>query len=1050
MPRKHDENDEDYDFSSSKKKEEKKVKLVDTGPPPDFKKRHLIFDSLTKIISRDYSKNRKSTVNTGDSRGTYVYTWGAGYHGQLGQKFVRGVKKYATKPRLVEMVTAIRQVSCGGLHTAAVTDSGAVMTWGDARSFQLGYQPHGFTNQAEPRIVEEIQMSHFIVQVACGQNHTVALSDKGHMLSWGLSWGHGDRQPVKTPKRIATQPNNVNFVDISCGDRHTVGVTNQGKVYSFGCGEHGQLGHADENDKLRPALVEALNDVHITSVVCGSIHTCFVTNMGELYVCGFGEHFYPDDEQNFFYLPVKIPFKERLIQVACGQSHILALNDKGDVFTWGCGTYGQLGHGVKGNLNRPRPVLAGKSIAQVAAGRYHSLALTSFGVLYSWGCGENGQLGHNNDDNVLFPRIIEPNLGTVVGQIACGEHHTAVLTSTPWNKIDPEVSDWVVIEREEYSKKLSWAKSTNHGLFKQDLVRLQEEMEKLKMEMAADKRSATIAEEEDKRRNIESVTNRERIEQELAKEGNAKPGASTKADREEDKERESAAPIDSGRRSKKVEKKKATRMAGLGVSPRGGQSSATEDSFETAMNQTARPQTARAGGAEEPRGVPSHESKLARANFLKESSAMVNRMKSIIADTGDSSSENRLKKMQTLVFDFRKEYDTLKAITTKRMKILLEDKQSARALKKGNEAIEDIKKAHNTRKQALEMKLNTVTIKITETEENRKNYALNIVHLKEEEYDHHNELEALRKQCAGFEAFCKKMNERKLQFLEEQNGAEAELSAFQAEIQQFQTFISEQLEKFKSISTVARQRREKREMEKEARAQKVQEKIAARVLKLNNEMEEKNKEAFAMAQQLESVNERLRYFEKRFQQIASATGLTNPDAIINKFALKEEIKVELETERNTKKSQIQELKQYESALLADLTSAKDQFIQSQWKDVDAIQTRLTHSEANLQRYTKQAEGLEQMLAYFYEGLLALDSAIPGDLTGQAGQVSYEGREQYSHDKVRETLGGLQDKLVVLVDAVNRGEDRKRQGLNKRFGDTKNNSIFAFSSSMQQE
>ena len=72
--------------------------------------------------------------------------------------------------------------------------------------------------------------------------------------------------------------------------------------------------------------------------------------------------------------------------------------------------------------------------------RYHSLALTSFGVLYSWGCGENGQLGHHEDADVFFPKVIEPNVGTVVGQISCGEHHTAVLTSTPWSRVDPEVA----------------------------------------------------------------------------------------------------------------------------------------------------------------------------------------------------------------------------------------------------------------------------------------------------------------------------------------------------------------------------------------------------------------------------------------------------------------------------------------------------------------------------------------------------------------------------------------------------------------------------------
>ena len=151
----------------------------------------------------------------------------------------------------------------------------------------------------------------------------------------------------------------------------------------------------------------------------------------------------------------------------------------------GLGEYGQIGHGVRGSLNSPRLVLAGKSIAQVAAGRfgglfvehekalsqrdtdsrrrasftfsmhcrYHSLALTSFGVLYSWGCGENGQLGHHEDADVFFPKVIEPNVGTVVGQISCGEHHTAVLTSTPWSRVDPEVAEWLHAEKEEYQFK---------------------------------------------------------------------------------------------------------------------------------------------------------------------------------------------------------------------------------------------------------------------------------------------------------------------------------------------------------------------------------------------------------------------------------------------------------------------------------------------------------------------------------------------------------------------------------------------------------------------
>jgi alpha-tubulin suppressor-like RCC1 family protein len=151
---------------------------------------------------------------------------------------------------------------------------------------------------------------------------------------------------------------------------------------------------------------------------------------GELYLCGFGEHFSPE-ASHFFHTPKRLEMPEPIRQVACGQSHNLALSTKGNVYSWGNGEYGQLGHGLMGlgvAFATPRLILEGKQVAQVAAGRYHSLALTSAGIMYSWGCGENGQLGLDSDENTALPTVVTPILGTVIGQVACGEHHTAVLT----------------------------------------------------------------------------------------------------------------------------------------------------------------------------------------------------------------------------------------------------------------------------------------------------------------------------------------------------------------------------------------------------------------------------------------------------------------------------------------------------------------------------------------------------------------------------------------------------------------------------------------------
>ena len=51
---------------------------------------------------------------------------------------------------------------------------------------------------------------------------------------------------------------------------------------------------------------------------------------------------------------------------------------------------------------------------------------------------------------VTVPTVVQSILGTVVGQVACGEHHSAILTSAPWNKLSADVSEW-----QAFSKKVN-------------------------------------------------------------------------------------------------------------------------------------------------------------------------------------------------------------------------------------------------------------------------------------------------------------------------------------------------------------------------------------------------------------------------------------------------------------------------------------------------------------------------------------------------------------------------------------------------------------------
>ena len=92
--------------------------------------------------------------------------------------------------------------------------------------------------------------------------------------------------------------------------------------------------------------------------------------------------------------------------MACGSFHTLALAESGDIFTWGIGERGQLGHGDLENRKVPTPILElqGREVGWVAGGEAHSLACSRDGdSVWSWGAGHYGQLGIGGLDARLAP-----------------------------------------------------------------------------------------------------------------------------------------------------------------------------------------------------------------------------------------------------------------------------------------------------------------------------------------------------------------------------------------------------------------------------------------------------------------------------------------------------------------------------------------------------------------------------------------------------------------------------------------------------------------------
>lgn len=237
-----------------------------------------------------------------------------------------------------------------------------------------------------------------------GKNdHMGMVTGKGELLMCGSGMhgqlGLGDNKKLTKPELVSrTMFDGEPVLMVACGKEHTVVLTQGGGVYTFGHGQFGQLGHGDENKQIEPRRVPT---------------AAFRPN-------GSAEG--PG---------------ERVVMVAAGGGHTVALSEAGHVFTWGWGCYGQLGHNDEEKQLAPRQVEAGRfggeKVVFVAAGAGHTVAVTVGGRLYTWGYGKEGQLGHGDFDNRLVPTLVgagafgAPSGGRVV-MAACGRENTLVVT----------------------------------------------------------------------------------------------------------------------------------------------------------------------------------------------------------------------------------------------------------------------------------------------------------------------------------------------------------------------------------------------------------------------------------------------------------------------------------------------------------------------------------------------------------------------------------------------------------------------------------------------
>lgn len=205
-------------------------------------------------------------------------------------------------------------MAVGKEHIAAITEDGKLYTMGTSdygklghpervqtpeeiaqeqeRYRKAGYKP-GALDRSKPAVgfVEGDLLSKKIVSVACGDNHTVCVTEEGEVYSWGFgkkgALGHGSTESVSQPKKVEGLSN---IVRVECGTDHTLALDKNGKLYSFGENTYGQLGlNSDSLKELTPKKIfTSASQGKIVDFACGDEHSAYVDSRGSVHTWGYG------------------------------------------------------------------------------------------------------------------------------------------------------------------------------------------------------------------------------------------------------------------------------------------------------------------------------------------------------------------------------------------------------------------------------------------------------------------------------------------------------------------------------------------------------------------------------------------------------------------------------------------------------------------------------------------------------------------------------------------------------------------------------------------
>ena len=287
-----------------------------------------------------------------------------------------------------EIPAHIVQICKGKYHLVKLTSDGKVHCSGKS---YFGVSGLGGSASSEKTKPLPNLLNQKIVQITCGEFHSMALSNTGDLYTWGM--GFEGQLGLNNQYKVASSPRYLNFFYrkpikfVCCGYNYSLAITRDDSLlYGWGENKLGQLGLGNTRQIIdQPTFINIIDQ---NGGQEGSI-------LSEALVNNKSDRIYTQKPLKSFY-------------VSAGYSHTCVVTEKGPV-TFGLNIYGQLGTGNTNTSYEPKLIEKDEkgenieTIVKCACSTSGTFMISESGKLYTCGTGD---IGHGDLGMVSLPKIV--------------------------------------------------------------------------------------------------------------------------------------------------------------------------------------------------------------------------------------------------------------------------------------------------------------------------------------------------------------------------------------------------------------------------------------------------------------------------------------------------------------------------------------------------------------------------------------------------------------------------------------------------------------------